>query len=85
MQHWLAGHRSIRASTLRSYESHLRLYILPSLARIPLDKLSVVDVQGMFDTVIETHARSGRPIAVSTLVRIRATLLSGLKAAMRRD
>lgn len=26
----------------------------------------------------------GRPIAVSTLVRIRATLLSGLKAAKRR-
>jgi len=84
LREWLAGHRSIRASTLRSYESHLRLYILPSLARIPLDELSVADVQGLFDTVVETHARAGRPIAVGTLVRIRATLLSGLKAAMRR-
>jgi hypothetical protein len=49
-----------------------------------LDELSIADVQGMFDTVIQTHARAARPIAVSTLVRIRATLLSGLKAAMRR-
>ena len=83
LQEWLAGHRSVRASTLRAYASHLRLYLLPALARIPLDELSIADVQAMIDTIIDTHARAGRPIAASTLVRIRATLLSGLKAAMR--
>jgi integrase len=56
----------------------------PSLGRIPLDELSISDVQAMFDTIIDTPARAGRPIAASTLVRVRATLLAGLKAAMHR-
>jgi hypothetical protein len=81
---WLAGHRAVRDSTLRSYASHLRLYLLPALGRIPLDELGIQDVQMMFEQIISDHFRAGRPIAAGTLVRVRATLLAGLKAAMRR-
>jgi integrase len=81
---WLDGHRSIRLNTRRSYASHLRLYLLPALGRIPLDELRIDDVQGMFDRLIDDHALVGRPMAATTLVRVRATLLSGLRAAMRR-
>jgi len=84
LQEWLTSRQSLRATTRRSYESHVRLYILPALGRIPLDELSLGDVQGMFDAIIDSHAKAGRPIAISTLVRARATLLAALKAAMRR-
>jgi integrase len=84
LNEWLAGHRAVRDSTLRSYASHLRLYLLPALGRIPLDELGIHDVQAMVEQIISDHFRAGRPIAAGTLVRIRATLLAGLKAAMRR-
>jgi integrase len=84
LSEWLAGQRAVRDSTSRSYASHLRLYLLPALGRIPLDELGVHDVQAMFEQIISSHFRAGRPIAAGTLVRIRAALLAGLKAAMRR-
>jgi hypothetical protein len=60
------------------------LYFLPILGRIPLDELSIDNVQAMIDTIIDDDARAGHPIEPATLVRIRATLRAGLKAAMRR-
>jgi integrase len=84
LSEWLSGHRAIRDSTLRSYASHLRLYLLPALGRIPLDELGIQDVQVMFEQIIDEHVRAGHAIAAGTLVRVRATLLAGLKAAMRR-
>jgi integrase len=84
LNEWPAGHRAVRDSTRRSYASHLRLYLLPALARIPLDELGIHDVHVMFEQIISDHFRAGRPIEAGTLVRVRATLLSGLKAAIRR-
>jgi hypothetical protein len=84
LNEWLAGHRAVRDSTLRSYASHLRLYLLPALGRIPVDELGIQDVQAMLEQIISDHFRAGRPIAAGTLVRVRATLLAGLTAAMRR-
>jgi hypothetical protein len=49
-----------------------------------LDELAIQDVQAMFEQIISDHFRAGHPIAAGTLVRIRTTLLEGLKAAMRR-
>jgi integrase len=79
LNEWLAGHWAVRDSTLRSYASHLRLYLLPALGRIPLDELGIHDVQAMLKQIISDHFRAGRPIAAGTLVRIRATLLAGFE------
>lgn len=81
---WLQQHRRTRPTTTRSYESHLRLYLLPTLGRIPLDELTPDHVQLMIDGIVYEHASVGRPIAAMTLVRIRATLRSALSQAMRR-
>ncbi|HET6918543.1 MAG TPA: hypothetical protein VFI46_03655 [Jiangellaceae bacterium] len=81
---WLAEHRRIRPSTARSYVAHLRLYLVPSLGRIPLDDLEGPDVQAMIDRIVVDHVKAGKPISPASLARITATLRCALNAAMRR-
>ena len=48
---WLAGRRTIRKSTRRSYEAHVRLYLKPHLGHLPIDRLRVVHIAAMFDAI----------------------------------
>jgi len=48
LRHWLTGRVSLRPSTRRMYESHLRLYLLPYLDRTPLAALTTGEVRAMF-------------------------------------
>jgi hypothetical protein len=48
---WLAAKKGLRAGTVRSYESHIRLYLAPCVGHIPLDRLRVADVASVFDYV----------------------------------
>jgi integrase len=80
---WLAGKEGLRPSSVRSYQGHVRLYLVPHLGRIPLRSLTPADLQAMFSTIQRQHAAAGRPVSAATLVRIRATLRSALNAAVR--
>jgi hypothetical protein len=45
------------------YESHLRLYLLPHLDRIPLAALTIAELRAMFLTISRTlHDHVGRPV-----------------------
>jgi hypothetical protein len=46
LDYWLASRTSQRASTLRGYRSHVRVYLTPYLGRIPLAELTVGQVPG---------------------------------------
>jgi len=81
--HWLHTNQRVRASTRRSYAGHIRLYLAPTLGRIPLDELTAHDIQTMIDNVITQHTRIGRPITPATLARLHATLRSALNSARR--
>lgn len=48
---WLEGKRDIRATTKTGYESNIRLYLVPHLGSIPLDKLRTAHVSAMFDEI----------------------------------
>jgi integrase len=50
---WLPTKKRIKRNTYRSYESHIRLYLVPYLGSIRLDKLRVVHVSDMFDAIVE--------------------------------
>ena len=50
---WLAGRRTIRKNTYRSYESHIRLYLVPHLGRIRIDRLRADHVEAMFTAIEE--------------------------------
>ena len=79
---WLAQRVDLRPSTRRMYESHLRLYLLPGLARIPLAELSAVQIRVMVAGA-SAGRRPGRSLSAATLVRVLATLRSALNAAVR--
>jgi len=51
LQEWLAAKKKLRAATVRSYESHMRLYLVPRIGHIPLDRLRVADVACVFDYI----------------------------------
>jgi integrase len=53
LEGWLVGRKKLRANTVRSYESHLRLYLIPNLGHIRLDRLRVSDVASMFEAIAE--------------------------------
>ncbi|TDC85920.1 hypothetical protein E1193_01030 [Micromonospora sp. KC606] len=59
--------RKLAKGTLRSYESHIRLYLRPHLGHLPLDRLRGVHISAMFDAIdadnefIRAARRSGDP------------------------
>jgi len=73
LEEWIAAKKKLRPGTVRSYESHIRLYLKPHLGDIPIDRLQVTDVVSMFDHVEELNdaiaeARvSGSPAARAAL------------------
>ncbi|MEV0386866.1 tyrosine-type recombinase/integrase [Nonomuraea sp. NPDC050643] len=92
LQEFLKRKRSIEATTKRSYESHVRLYLTPYLGEIRLDRLRVSDIAGMFDAIeefndiIATERGSGDPARVAS-VRYRRpvgpTTLHRIRATLR--
>lgn len=83
LRHWLTGRVSLRPSTRRMYESHLRLYLLPYLDRTPLAALTIGEVRAMFLAIGRQHHALGAPLSASTLHSIRCTLRAALNAAIR--
>jgi integrase len=83
LEHWLATRTSQRASTLRGYRSHVRLYLIPYLGRIPLAELTTGQVQAMFTALSRELGSAAGPGTAASLARIRATLRAGLNAALR--
>jgi integrase len=83
LRHWIAGRATTRYSTVRSYESHIRLYLDPYLGEIVLADLRPAHVQAMLTAISRSRSRHGLPFAASTLARIQATLRAALNAAIR--
>lgn len=64
LEEWLDAKKKLRAATVRSYESHIRLHLVPRIGHIPLNRLRVADVASVFDYVDDlneavTAARTG--------------------------
>ena len=53
---WLPTKKRVKRNTYRSYESQIRLYLVPYLGSIRLDKLRVAHVADMFDAIVEHNA-----------------------------
>jgi integrase len=75
---WLSQHRRPRASTMTSYEGHVRLHIVPELGQIPVTLLTPADV----DRLIARKLAEGKSPA--TVSRIVTTLRVALGAGVKR-
>lgn len=51
LEEWLVGKQGLRAGTVRSYATHIRLYYRPRIGDIPLDRLRVTEVASVFDYI----------------------------------
>ena len=65
------------------YESHLRLYLLPHLDRVPLAALTTGDLQAMFAAISRQHEALNTPLSATTLHGIRCTVRAALNGAIR--
>lgn len=74
---WLATKKPlIRASTYRSYESNIRLYVLPWMGPKRLDRVSTRDVQGLVSQLAE---RGIKPTADSVRRTLKAAFTDAEK------
>ncbi|GAA0989525.1 Putative prophage phiRv2 integrase [Nocardioides aquaticus] len=84
LENWLWGKQSLRPSTHTSYEIHIRRYLVPYLGNLPLTALRPLHVERMYRELAMLEGTRGRPITVSTLRRVHATLMSAMNTAVRR-
>ena len=54
---WLAGRRTIKRNTVRSYEAHIRLHLVPNLGPIRIDRLRPGHIADMVDAIGERNDR----------------------------
>jgi integrase len=55
LEQWLAAKKKLRAGTVRSYASHIRLYYQPHIGYISIDRLRVSDVASVFEAIEELN------------------------------
>jgi integrase len=79
---WLGGKRNLRPSTRRSYESHIRVYLTPTIGHVRLSALRADHLDAMYASIRAGELR--KPPSVATLRRLHATLHSALATAYRR-
>ncbi|SEG79039.1 Phage integrase, N-terminal SAM-like domain [Thermomonospora echinospora] len=88
LERWLAGRRGLRETTRRSYANHIKLYFIPHLGHIPLDKLRVPDVERIFDAIDElneaiTRARESSDPQLRAKVKGRRVINAATKQRIR--
>jgi integrase len=71
---WLPARKKLRAGTVRSYEAHIRLYFLPHIGHIRIDRLRVTDVASVFEAIDELNdaveeARASGDPAVRAVIK----------------
>jgi hypothetical protein len=79
LHQWLASRRRIEPTTVRAYQSHIRVHLIPHLGHIPLEKLRVAHIEAMFTaiadrtTAIQITRQSDDPQIRATVTGARTT------------
>jgi integrase len=79
---WLDGKRKLRPSTRRAYESHIRVYLVPTIGHVRLSALRADHLDAMYETIRSGALRKAPSAA--TIRRLHATLHSALATAYKR-
>ena len=90
---WIAEHkRNVRPSTWRTAEGYVSGYLIPSLGRIPLARLSAADVERALNSYTESgrpiervDGRPRQPVSALTARHVRAVLRKALSDAQAKD
>jgi len=74
--------RKLRPSTRRAYESHIRVYLVPTIGHLRQSALRADHLDAMYETVRSGGLR--KPPSAATVRRLHATLHSALATAYKR-
>ena len=83
---WLPTQRSqLRPSTFDSYERNLKLHVMPTIGRVPLQKLAPEDLDSLYARLLASGRRDGRGgLSVKTVRYVHLILHKALKDALRK-
>ena len=83
---WLPTQRSqLRPSTFDSYERNLKLHVIPTIGRVPLQKLTPEDLDSLYARLLESGRRDGKGgLSVKTVRYVHLILHKALKDALRK-
>jgi integrase len=90
---WLDARRTIEPGTVRAYESHIRVHLIPHLGGIPLEKLRVEHIEAMFtaiadrNTAIEIARQSDDPEVRAAVRGVKTTgpaTMQRIRATLRK-
>lgn len=81
LEEWIAGKRSLRPSTLKSYREHLDNHLLPHLGQHRLRDLQPRHIDEMLNRLA---SKKGGTLSTGSLRRIYSTLRTALNAAVLR-
>jgi integrase len=56
LTHWLAGRKNIKQGTMRAYEAHIRLHLIPHIGHLRIDRLRPGHLDAMYDAIVERNA-----------------------------
>lgn len=82
LQRWLEGKRGIRATTLRAYEGHVRVHLVPHIGHVRLVDLRPDHLDRMYAAIQRGDLRPAPGQA--TVRRIHATSRAALNSALKR-
>lgn len=84
LQRWLQDHarQAVRQSTYEFYEKLVRLFIVPSIGHIMLDRLTPLDLQHFYTSLASRPGRNG-PIAPKTIKHVHGVLRTALRRAVK--
>jgi len=83
---WLEGQRPpvLRASTWRSYETKVRLYMLPHIGKIPLAKLTSDHIQALQASLLRTPLEARVPTATEARTVLSPTTVRDVRMILSR-
>lgn len=88
-ERWLPGQRSqLKSTTFHSYESNIRLHVLPTLGNVPLGRLAPQDLDALYGRLLESGRRNksgdGPGLSPSSVRYVHRILRKALGDAVRK-
>jgi len=83
---WLQNHRAdIKPTTAEGYAGSIRLYLIPELGHVPLQKLRPSDISEFYTKLLTTPGTKGKPLSKRTVQQAGAILRMALRYAVEVD
>ncbi len=85
LEHWLetAARPKLTRRTLNDYEGVLTRYVFPAVGKKKLTKLTPIEVQGLYSTMLAPKERNGLGLTPRTVINTHRVLSGALKQAVK--